>query len=437
MKIAITGLMLLASMTAGAGWTSGGGQLIKDGHNPWFMTNTSEIKYCVMIDEQNFGQTTDQVVTAIETAFRFWKRQFQEAPETYSSVGSSAGSLVGPIVLAQQNIRRVPCSSPNSPDIKFQFGQLDGDQFKDFSDPKQFVAAAVRVEYDKVNLRAKGYLYFSPERGPLQLNLTGLIPNPWSSHEGTLLVPVMIHELGHVFGLQHSEGPSGVKIMSENFPEELLTLHKASYQAEVWKRLVKDGMIEKIHLFKYFDNESEGLANPMLCAEISPIENPQPIVEPTPTPGPKVSNKAAPGHYKKRGFFDSKFDQFMGIDPKAWHCRVFSINQKKFILQVANPKTQTELTLGTAVLRREDGYYDQIPVVRFWIPEEQKVYKFSEYSKTIDISYAQSLTKFKGTYSTTDGKISRKLTITVSPFGAIRFGGEMDGELYLDLYDGF
>ncbi len=48
-------LTLLAFPTLWAGWTSGGGELLRTAINPWFIQNTKVVHYCVLADEKNFG----------------------------------------------------------------------------------------------------------------------------------------------------------------------------------------------------------------------------------------------------------------------------------------------------------------------------------------------------------------------------------------------
>ena len=83
------------------------------------------------------------------------------------------------------------------------------------------IAAAVRTDYDPVNLRGKGFVYVSPERGRLAPGLPGLIPERWSDEKG-LFEKVLIHEIGHVFGIKHLDRT----IMDYEYVESVVSIDK-------------------------------------------------------------------------------------------------------------------------------------------------------------------------------------------------------------------
>lgn len=205
--------LILLSTTAYAlgGWSSGGGELLKDSRNPWFLNNVRDVSYCVLFDNANFGTTKENAESQISRALQFWKKQFAYAvlPRL---------KRFGQLQIASQNFHQVPCES--DPDITFQFGVLTKEQKKYLSDPREYAAISARTQYDEASMRGKGFVYISPSHGPLSYNSEGVTKNAWSIDNGKLLYLTLLHEMGHIFGLPHL-GSYG-DLMSEGFVESIL-----------------------------------------------------------------------------------------------------------------------------------------------------------------------------------------------------------------------
>ena len=207
-------LFSLSGSVANAGMVSGGGEVASDRQNPWFVENTKEVDYCISMDEANFGQTKEMARKSILAAFAYWKEEFSQA-ELYERR----------IPVGTQAFHEVSCASDHA--ITFQFGVLSGEQQAFLVDPSRVVGIAVRTDYDQKMLRGKGFVYISPENGPLALARPGLQAGRWSLASGRVLEGVLIHEIGHIFGIQHIGG--GGEIMAASFPDELVTNPLAVY----------------------------------------------------------------------------------------------------------------------------------------------------------------------------------------------------------------
>lgn len=159
----------------------------------------------------------------IRAAFTYWRREFQAA--TYPGVTSGLPNMDPALSIAQQTFVEATCSddleqAQQQADIVFQLGALTAEQRAFLPDPTRHIAIATRTEFDRVKLRGKGFVYVSADSGPLRYAGETLADGAWSVGYGELLERVLIHELGHVFGLVH-QGAS-VDVMAQDFPAFML-----------------------------------------------------------------------------------------------------------------------------------------------------------------------------------------------------------------------
>ncbi|RZA08697.1 MAG: hypothetical protein EOP11_04075 [Proteobacteria bacterium] len=201
-----------AVRTDGEFGSSGGGEFQRDQHNPWFVKNTAQVEYCVEIDPEGFSAPAEKIQPMIDRALQYWVKEFADR-----------GALLG--IAAQKFVRTGPPSGgcQGSEDLKLQFGYgaLSAEQKNRFTiageQPQDYVGIAVRTDYDRKTLKGKGFVLIASDRGASPYNFgAGLSRNLWS-HEG-LLFRILQHELGHVFGIAHTE--SG--FMAADFPEAMV-----------------------------------------------------------------------------------------------------------------------------------------------------------------------------------------------------------------------
>lgn len=232
------GDILIAAPSRG-GWVSGGGDLIRDSQNPWFLHNTKEVEYCIEVDEAKFSAPRKVVEAKVEEALNFWKEDFRKAWTEDAPIKVS---------IATQDFIYGECK-PETP-LRFQFGSLTEEQKEGIGDHERYVSLAVRTEYDPKNLRGKGFIYLAPDKGtsrPSRLNGPG---EPWKKGGSYVLYWVLVHELGHVFGIPHkAEDP----VMQANFPAYIV--ESGSLGDLVYKR------------YSFFDHSEEklGFGGPEYC----------------------------------------------------------------------------------------------------------------------------------------------------------------------------
>ncbi|MEI6398596.1 MAG: matrixin family metalloprotease [Pseudomonadota bacterium] len=209
---AVASLFICTTAFADGGMTGGGGGLVLDRNNPWFMQNTKDVKYCVEVSTDQFSATGDLVQKSIDGAIRYWNEEYA------SAVIPVFDTRIEPVRIATQDFRKVGCGE--SPDIVFQFGVMHPGQEKDIPHSEEFAGATIRTKYDPVNMKGAGYIYISPDRGPWRFKGAPKdIQDFWSYGEGGLLFNVLVHEMGHVFGLQHTHR----SVMSERYIEHIMT----------------------------------------------------------------------------------------------------------------------------------------------------------------------------------------------------------------------
>jgi hypothetical protein len=487
-------LFLLTAITTQAssdGWTSSGGETLKDKINPWFLPNTKTVHYCILIDEANFGQTRTQVENRVQKTIQIWQQQLKNLQ--IDPIQSTYLPLLGTqeFIETQCQITGDKVASANA-DLYLQFGVLSGEQFRYLGDPTKYIGVTVRTDYDPVNLKAKGFIYFAPENGPLKLNKVGLIENPWSRINGALMVYPLLHEFGHLFGLQHNQH---LFFMEEDFLEQWLQISNFSdHNDPDWITQLED-LLLKINFFKFDFSGDFNMYN--ACSSSASSSTPTPVPE-EPAPSEphslmfplqyltfqsqpfffhqelSVNNypflaPSAPSFYqnpsadfhnkiKSRSLqksaklynsINSVFEKFMGYTgyrDNTAISRCYSISKKNGAI---NFDTSEIINNGEAVpigsalnLTRFENFRDQAVVVGLWLPKEQKVIDLGDSTKNyterkIDIGYMQTTTLFKGTYEILNTNIKRPFFIEAKTFGRVRFGGELDGVYYFDLYEGF
>lgn len=219
------------------GWTSGGGELLEDAHNPWFVRTfslLSTISYCIDRDDEHFGVSQQTAQDVIRSAIEQWRRDFQYA-------GKTTGAKTTPYYVGDEMWVEHPCPKQGDPDdimVRFQLGVLTAAQQQELDqhhiDPTHFVSLAIRQHYNRQTLRGSGYIYISPSWGNLRSKAADMVENPWSTVTGNALFAVIMHELGHVFGVPHVG--TNQQLMGASFPEYVVSQRNFFYTLSMFRQ---------------------------------------------------------------------------------------------------------------------------------------------------------------------------------------------------------
>ncbi|NDE16858.1 hypothetical protein EBZ80_18195, partial [bacterium] len=169
-------------------------------------------------DAENFGIQQEIVDRIIEEVLESWKIALD--------VNFTRATQCDEAIDLKFYLGVVPGSKSESPQASHAHESL-GTIFSQTSE--DIAGLAVRTEYDETNLRGRGFVYIAPQQGPLSFQRPEFMEIPWQVFQHKILRIAISHEVGHVFGLEHSHGDGD--IMGARVIESLLMKSNLKWMA--------------------------------------------------------------------------------------------------------------------------------------------------------------------------------------------------------------
>lgn len=211
-------------MTQGGVNDGNTGELTTTKNNPWFV-GVEPAHYCVQFGVELADDAAAQTAIAeqVDAAFAQWADLLKTFdPNPPGSKTTNGDFLAGKgIANLTRDFQRVACAA--NPEMRIKVGtweKSDADFLKFTS--RYTVAYALRTGYSDETGRSRGFLWLVADRGDRRYK--GPAPDGAFWSQGRYVQNVVLHELGHVFGLEHLP----TTFMDASFPAGVLAAKLAA-----------------------------------------------------------------------------------------------------------------------------------------------------------------------------------------------------------------
>lgn len=230
--------------------TSGGGYVYGLESNPWFIGNVTTVRYCIDMDEEHFGASRPQAEASIKRAVALWKSAL--TPEIFAET-----KKIPQLTIGSQEFIQVDCAEGDI-DVAFQLGKLSQNQERMLGKPRRFIASTVQTSYDEENMHGRGFIYIAPESGPLRPDADDLAADYWRANGNLILDMALLHELGHVFGIPHSQSdfPMGATLC------ESMVTNKSIAAVTEFEKLLAQGVTDYRSMREWIEFSMQNLFSP-------------------------------------------------------------------------------------------------------------------------------------------------------------------------------
>ncbi len=409
------------SSTANASWVSAGGEVGGHGSNPWFVANTNYIHYCVEIDEDDFSVDRPKVNKLIKRAIEFWKLDLShsEHNRNFPMIQQGTQTFVLKQALCSEDIepKADPCevgsarsTEEDSIDLVFRFGSLSDqhlDKLKELElEPKKHIGFAMRTSYCSKSMRGKGFIYISPDRGENRYQLSNTeqtAEDPWALDQGARLLHVLIHELGHVFGIGHTS----FEHIETIDPNENIVPSAKAYRSQVMNANFPEKMVLKNVASEYRSMTPIGLFS----------DRSQPIQE-----------------FCFETTYDAK--KFFGLELNEYRVCMTDIEQDRNTKFVAKNSTLLDESrlVGKIPSSTKRQQFSFLPISKVFVPEDNEVLpdSASGYLDAASVKFYRS----QGMFHHARGALPPlQVFFEFSPItNRFEVGGVFEGQLYLDIF---
>lgn len=183
--------------TSFAGWSSNGADFVRDQNNPWFL-GAATVNYCLHMDS-SYKLPEREVLSLVRESLDEWKQFFGKYGLDHTHIGDGTYRLRfldGQSRPLSLNFSQVPNCKAEQGDLEIFFGQKNAIIKNSIEQGGHHGAGlAVRSDFNHSTYRNGGFIWienFSNERSKVK--------------------HMLLHELGHMFGMKHNS----VHVMDED-----------------------------------------------------------------------------------------------------------------------------------------------------------------------------------------------------------------------------